>query len=43
LADDAGHPLNLDKLEAEAMLGAMIASFGGDEHRLAVIIGKLIS
>jgi cell filamentation protein len=43
LADYAGHPLNLDKLEAEEMLEPMIASFGGDEHRLAAIIGKLIS
>jgi cell filamentation protein len=43
LADHAGHPLNLDKLEAEEMLEAMIASFGGDERKLAVIIGRLAS
>lgn len=43
LADRAGHPLNLDKLEAEEMLEAMIASFGGDERKLAAIIEGLVS
>jgi cell filamentation protein len=43
LADHAGHPLNLDKLEAEEMLEAMIASFGGDERKLAAIIERLVS
>src|SRR6266481_874133 len=43
LADYAGHPLDLDKLEAEEMLEAMIASFGGDERRLAAVIKGLVS
>jgi cell filamentation protein len=43
LADHAGHPLNRDKLEAEEMLEAMIASFGGDERRLAAVIEGLVS
>jgi cell filamentation protein len=34
LADRAGHPLNLDKLEPEAFLGAMVACFNGDERPL---------
>ena len=43
LADHAGHPLHLDKLEAEEMLEAMIASFGGDERKLATVIEELVS
>jgi cell filamentation protein len=43
LADHAGHPLNLDKLEAKEMLDAMIASFGGDERKLAAVIEGLAS
>lgn len=43
LADQAGHPFNLDKLEAEKMLGAMIASFAGDESKLATVIEGLVS
>jgi cell filamentation protein len=43
LADHAGHAVNLDGLEAEAMLEAMIASFDGDESKLAAIIEGLIS
>ncbi len=42
LADHAGHPLNLDKLEPEEMLKAMIASFAGDERKLRAIIEKLV-
>jgi cell filamentation protein len=42
LADHAGHPLDFDKLDPEAMLCAMIASFDGDEQRLAEIIKKMI-
>ncbi len=42
LADRAGHPLDLDKLDPEATLAAMIASFNGDEQPLAAVIGKLI-
>jgi cell filamentation protein len=42
LADDAGHPLNIDKMDPDEMLTAMIASFDGDEHRLANVIEGLI-
>lgn len=42
LADDAGHPLNIDKMDPDEMLAAMIASFDGDEHRLANVIDSLI-
>src|SRR5256712_8933224 len=42
LADHAGYPLILDKFEPTKMLDAMIASFGGDEHKLAAIIEGLI-
>jgi cell filamentation protein len=34
LADRAGHPLNLEKLEPEAFLKAMVASFKGNENPL---------
>ncbi len=43
LADQTGHPLNLDRLEAGEMLEAMIASFAGDERKLATVIEGLIS
>lgn len=43
LADHAGHPLILDRLEPREMLDAMIASFDGDEHKLAALIDGLIS
>jgi cell filamentation protein len=42
LADNAGHPLNLDRLDPEEMLAAMIASFDGDERKLAAVILELI-
>jgi cell filamentation protein len=42
LADNALHPLNLDRLNPEEMLAAMIASFDGDERRLAAVIQELI-
>jgi cell filamentation protein len=42
LADGAGHPLNMEKLDPEVMLNAMIASFGGDESQLRVAIASLI-
>ena len=42
LADHAGQPLDLTKLEADEMLEAMIASFDGDEKRLAAIVEKLV-
>jgi cell filamentation protein len=35
LAEVAGHPLDLEKLRPEAMLRAIIASFGGDDESLA--------
>jgi cell filamentation protein len=41
VADRAGHPLNLDKLEPEAFLAAMVASFAGDERKLVKQMLKL--
>jgi cell filamentation protein len=43
LADRAGQTLNLEKLDPDAMLHAMIASFDGDESELTMAIRKLIS
>jgi cell filamentation protein len=43
LADRAGHTLDLDKLDPDATLHAMIASFDGDESALIAIINELIS
>ena len=43
LADRAGHPLDLEKLDPNAMLHAMIAGFDGDESELAAVINGLIS
>jgi cell filamentation protein, protein adenylyltransferase len=42
-AEQAGHRLSLERLNPDAMLQAMIKSFGGDERPLAEIIGQLIS
>jgi cell filamentation protein len=42
LAHQAGHPLNLDRLDPNEMMTAMIASFDGDEDPLAAVIGGLI-
>ena len=42
LADYAGHPIHLDRLDPHEMLDAMIASFEGDEAKLANIIKGLI-
>lgn len=42
LAASAGHPLNLDRLDPEAFLAAMIASFGGNETPLQAEIGCLV-
>jgi cell filamentation protein len=42
LADHAGHPLDFDKLDPEAMLDAMIASFDGSEERLTDVIETMI-
>jgi cell filamentation protein len=35
LADKAGHPLKLEKLDPRSIMEAMIASFGGNEAPLA--------
>jgi cell filamentation protein len=43
LADNAGHPLDLEKLDPDAMLNAMIESFEGDEKKLARVIAGLIT
>lgn len=43
LSDRAGHPLDLDKLDADAMLDAMIRSFNSNEVPLARVIEILIS
>jgi cell filamentation protein len=42
LADYAGHLIDLDKLDPHKMLDAMIASFDGDEAKLASVIKSLI-
>lgn len=43
LADDAGHRLDLSKLDPDEMLEAMIASFDGDERKLTAVIEGLVS
>lgn len=43
LADRAGHPLDLTKLDPKTFLAAMIASFDGDEHNLAKAIQGLVA
>ena len=42
LAENAGHPLDLEKLDPDVMLNAMIESFEGDEKELARVIKGLI-
>ncbi len=42
LADHAGHPLDLERLDPGEMLKAMIGSFEGDEKALASVIRQLI-
>jgi cell filamentation protein len=42
LADYAGHPIDLDELDPDKMLDAMIVSFDGDETKLANVIKGLI-
>jgi cell filamentation protein len=42
LADYAGHAPRIENLNPEEMLAAMIASFDGDERRLAGVIYSLI-
>jgi cell filamentation protein len=43
LAENAGHPLDLEKLDPDVMLNAMIESFEGDEKELAGVIRSLIT
>jgi cell filamentation protein len=43
LADFAGHPIDLDRLNPREMLNAMIASFDGDEAKLASVIKGLVT
>jgi cell filamentation protein len=43
LADCAEHPLSINKLNPEEMLAAMVASFDGDEGRLADVVRDLIA
>jgi len=43
LADQAGHPIDLDNFDPNAFLEAMIASFGGDETPLASLIEGLVA
>jgi cell filamentation protein len=42
LADQAAQPLDLESLDPDAMLNAMIASFDGDQTELVRVINKLI-
>jgi cell filamentation protein len=42
LAERAGHPLHLERLEPKTILEATIASFGGDEAPLAGLIDQLV-
>lgn len=42
LAEKAGHPLNLDKMNPSEIMQAMIASFGGNEKPLAKLILSLV-
>jgi cell filamentation protein len=43
LAEAAGHALELDRLEPDALLQAVIESFGGHEARLTKLIHNLIA
>lgn len=43
MADRAGQPINFEKLDPDAMLNAMIASFDGDESGLTAVISGLIN
>jgi cell filamentation protein len=42
LAERAGHPLQLGRLEPKIFLDATIAGFGGDEAPLAGLIHDLV-
>ena len=41
LADQAGHPLDLERLEPEAFLSAMVESFRGNNGALAAQLREL--
>jgi len=43
LADNAGHPLDLEALDPHVMLDAMVESFEGDEKKLVRAIRELIA
>jgi cell filamentation protein len=43
LADQAGHPLSLERIDPKAMLDATVASFGGSEKPLVRLIRGLIA
>ena len=43
LASDVGHPLDLDRLDTDAVLDAMIQSFSGREEPLRAMIQELIA
>lgn len=43
VADQAGHPLDLERLDPDSMLAAMIASFNADEKPLTAVIRQLIA
>ena len=43
LAHQAEHPLNLDRLDPDEMMTAMIASFDGDEDKLDAVIRGLVA
>lgn len=42
LAEHAGHPIDLEELDPDAFLNAMIASFEGDEKPLTEVIAGLV-
>ena len=43
LAAAAGHPLDLDRLDPDALLAAMIASFHGNERPLSAVLLDMMS
>jgi cell filamentation protein len=42
LADQAGHPLQLQQLDSQEILGAIIKSFGGNEVPLLAVLKRLV-
>jgi cell filamentation protein len=42
LAEHAGHKLDLDRMQPEVMLSAVIRSFEGDETPLSTLIIELV-